>query len=198
MKTFASLPVDGRDGGRNGRRKGQALVEFTLVAPLFFLLIIGVVEVGRFVFFLETLNNATREGARYAIVHGANSRCPSGPWPADLVDPQPSTSICEGFASPVPYDEDGVHVIQRIEDSAAGLLGMGDLVVAAPVWMDVDDVLPPGRDALEDGGTGDNGRGSYVTVFADYTYDTIIGMILGTDLLPRIEINTEATLVINN
>ena len=49
------------------------MVEFALVAPLFFLLLFGIIEAGRFIFYYETLNNATREGARYAIVNGANS-----------------------------------------------------------------------------------------------------------------------------
>ena len=33
----------------------------------------GIIEAGRFIFYYETLNNATREGARYAIVNGANT-----------------------------------------------------------------------------------------------------------------------------
>ena len=49
------------------------MVEFALVAPMFFMLLFGIIEVGRFIFYYEVLNNATREGARYAIVNGANS-----------------------------------------------------------------------------------------------------------------------------
>ena len=60
--------------------RGQALVEFALVAPMFFLVLFAIIEAGRFIFYYETLNNATREGARYAIVNGANSLgCPTGP-----------------------------------------------------------------------------------------------------------------------
>jgi hypothetical protein len=68
---------------RMSRRRGQALVEFALVAPIFFLLLFMIIEGGRFVFFYEVLNNATREGARYAIIHGSNAAdgCPSGPMP---------------------------------------------------------------------------------------------------------------------
>ena len=51
----------------------QALVEFALVAPIFFLLLFAIIEGGRFMMYYQTLNNATREGARYAIVHGSNS-----------------------------------------------------------------------------------------------------------------------------
>ena len=70
-----------RSLARRRRSRGQALVEFALVAPMFFLLLFGIVEAGRFIFYYETLNNATREGARYAIVNGANSIAhrPTGP-----------------------------------------------------------------------------------------------------------------------
>lgn len=58
---------------------GQALVEFALAAPIMFVLLIGLVEGGRYVFYSESLNHAAREGARYAIIHGENSDDPTGP-----------------------------------------------------------------------------------------------------------------------
>jgi Flp pilus assembly protein TadG len=64
---------------RRQSRRGQALAEFAIVAPLFFLLLFSIVEVGRFVFAYEVANNAVREGTRYAIVHGSNSLSPVGP-----------------------------------------------------------------------------------------------------------------------
>lgn len=70
-----------------GRRRGQALAEFAIVAPLLFLLIFAIIEFGRFIFAYEVLNNATREGARYAIVHGSDALCPSGPMPGGSTSP---------------------------------------------------------------------------------------------------------------
>ena len=61
------------------REGGQSLVEFSLVSLVFFLLIFGTIDVGRAVWNYNTLAQATREGTRYAIVHGANSSDPSGP-----------------------------------------------------------------------------------------------------------------------
>ncbi len=61
------------------REGGQALVEFALVGIVFFLLVFGMVDVGRGVWNYNTLAQATREGTRYAIVHGAASSDPSGP-----------------------------------------------------------------------------------------------------------------------
>ncbi len=53
---------------RRGRaaRRGVATVEFALVAPVFFMIVIGVIEVGRAVNVQQLLTNASREGARVA------------------------------------------------------------------------------------------------------------------------------------
>ena len=53
------------------RDEGQAIVEFALVAPIFLLLVFGVVEFGRAWNVYQTLTDAAREGARTAVV--ANS-----------------------------------------------------------------------------------------------------------------------------
>jgi len=102
------------------RSPAQAMVEFALVAPLFFLLIFALIEGGRFVLYYQALNNATREGARYAIVHGSNSFCPSGPMPPGSTIP----TSC--------YDPSGAKVVQAVKDSVFGLLGSGVAVV--PTW----------------------------------------------------------------
>jgi Flp pilus assembly protein TadG len=48
-------------------RSGQSLVEFALVAPLFFLLVFGITDFGRLFFTQETLQFALREAGRYAV-----------------------------------------------------------------------------------------------------------------------------------
>jgi Flp pilus assembly protein TadG len=53
---------------RSGRR-GQALVEFALIVPIFVLMLVAVFDLGRAVFAYNTLTNAAREGARIAIVN---------------------------------------------------------------------------------------------------------------------------------
>ncbi len=99
------------------RKRGQAVVEFALIAPVFFLLLFSIVEAGRFMFYYETLNNATREGARYAIVNGANALgCPTGP-------PAPRSVSC---------DPTGEDVKARVRSAAFGVLGSG--VTVTPTW----------------------------------------------------------------
>jgi hypothetical protein len=147
---------------RRRRSVGQALVEFVLVAPIFFLLLFAIIEGGRFILYYQALNNATREGARYAIVHGSNSSCPSGPMPPG--DPAPVGC----------YDLPGANVVQRVKDSAFGLLGSS--VVVTPTW-----------------GALGNGREADVSVAATYTYTTLVPLPL-----PPITIAAESRLVINN
>lgn len=53
------------------RRRGAAVVEFAIVAPLFFLLVLGIIEFGRMVMVQQIITNAAREGARTGIVSGA-------------------------------------------------------------------------------------------------------------------------------
>lgn len=43
-------------------------MEFAVVAPLFFLLILGMVEFGRMMMVQQVLTNASREGARIAVL----------------------------------------------------------------------------------------------------------------------------------
>ena len=49
--------------------KGQALVEFALVMPILLLLLCGIIDFGWIYYNQITLNNAAREGARYAVIH---------------------------------------------------------------------------------------------------------------------------------
>lgn len=108
-----------RPAGRRGncRGAGQALAEFALVAPLFFLILFAIIEAGRFIYYYEVLNNATREGARYAIVNGSNSlTCPTGP-------PAPGTPSC---------DPTGDDVRDAVKKAAFGALGTG--ITVTPTW----------------------------------------------------------------
>ena len=60
---------------RRGQKKrlGASAVEFAIVAPLFFLLVFGMIEFGRMVMIQQVLTNASREGARQAVLDGATS-----------------------------------------------------------------------------------------------------------------------------
>jgi Flp pilus assembly protein TadG len=63
------MNIERRLRRRSHRGRGQALVEFALVIPIFLLLLVALFDLGRAVFAYNTLTNAAREGARMAIVN---------------------------------------------------------------------------------------------------------------------------------
>ena len=94
--------------------RGQAMVELAFALPIFLVLLIGLVEGGRYVFYSEILNHAAREGVRYAIIHGQNAEdgSPTGP----------------------PHDPSGAAVKQAIRDAATGVGDPASIVIPDPVY----------------------------------------------------------------
>ena len=63
--------------GRNQARihtdeRGQALVEFALVASFLVILVVSILEMSLFLYTYATLTDAAKEGVRSAIVHGSS------------------------------------------------------------------------------------------------------------------------------
>ena len=58
---------------KRNTRTGASAVEFALVAPVFVLLVFGIVEFGRVMLVQQVLVSATREGSRRAVLEGATS-----------------------------------------------------------------------------------------------------------------------------
>ena len=58
------------------RSRGQALVEFGLVLPLFIMVLVGIVTLGMGIYFQQQVTNVAREAARFAAIHSATARCP--------------------------------------------------------------------------------------------------------------------------
>ncbi len=61
-RRLASSPAKARVGQRS-----QALIEFALISPVLLLLVFGIIDIGRAVFYYDTLSHAAREGAREAV-----------------------------------------------------------------------------------------------------------------------------------
>lgn len=156
-------------GANRHRSRGQALVEFAFVAPIFFLMLYAIIEFGRYVYMVQILNNAAREGARYAIVHGSQSLSPTGPLPG-------------GATSPDPTGEDVKAVVRKF---AVGVIG-GSISfpntgcvhgeTSGPCWQP------------------DDGRESTIEVTVRTTFTTLIPIVP----LPTITIDGASTLVINH
>ena len=107
----------------NQRSRGQALVEFALVFPFVALLIFGIIDLGRFAFTANSLNNAAREGARAGSVQFFPPECAGFSWPnqrqqcivaaaqakvTGVTSPTTVTPTCERLD---PAEADGLRVV---------------------------------------------------------------------------------------
>lgn len=99
-----------RNGSRGLRRAGAAAVEFAVVAPVFFLVVLGIIEFGRMVMVQQVITNAAREGARIAVLDSAtsgrvttrvNSYLSAANLPNATVILTPSNPSSAGFDEPV-------------------------------------------------------------------------------------------------
>ncbi len=50
------------------KRRGTSVVEFAIIAPVFFLFVLGIIEYGRMVMVYQVITNASRMGARIAVL----------------------------------------------------------------------------------------------------------------------------------
>jgi len=75
------------DRRRAGRSRGASVIEFAMVAPLFFLLFSAIIDFGRLFFVQMTLQDALRDAARYAStgVHQSGTNPATGqPYTREL------------------------------------------------------------------------------------------------------------------
>lgn len=54
---------------RAPQRHGGAILESAIVLPLLLLFLLGIMEYGRYILFLQVVTNAARDGCRYAVTH---------------------------------------------------------------------------------------------------------------------------------
>jgi Flp pilus assembly protein TadG len=64
---------------RHRRFRGQNMVEFALISPIFFFMFFAIIEGGWLLYNQNAITNAARDGARYAAVHGTESQGLSDP-----------------------------------------------------------------------------------------------------------------------
>jgi len=62
-----------------GRRRGATVLELAFTCPVTILLLVGILDTGLALHSNNALAEASREGARFAAVHGSKSGTPFGP-----------------------------------------------------------------------------------------------------------------------
>lgn len=161
--------------------RGQALVEFALVIPVFLALLFGIIDLGRTVWASDVAGNAASEGARFAIVHGgsANDPCPVGP-PAATITTIPIASPSCPYPSPSK---------QAIRNAALAMaIGIGSNPVIHVCY---------GRGCSGDTDTPNatDARGTPVTVTVSAQLHLTSGALLGITNIP---VSATSTMVVNN
>ena len=104
---------------RRSTARGQALVEFALVLPVFLMLLFGLIDGGRYVFMSNVLSQAAREGARVAAAEAS--------WigKTNLDDPS-----CVGSEALITAANPGAHVCPAAVTGATNSL-QADIIAAA-------------------------------------------------------------------
>jgi Flp pilus assembly protein TadG len=62
-----------RKPSQNKKRSGAAMVEMALVLPIFFMVVLGIIEFGRGMMVANLVTNAAREGARLGVLDGTSN-----------------------------------------------------------------------------------------------------------------------------
>lgn len=163
-----------------GRDRGQALVEFALVLPILAALIFGLLDVGRVVWAQDSISNAAREGARFAIVHGGSpaTPCPVGPPSASANIPTASGSC--------PYPSPSR---QSVKDAAR------NAAIAAGGSVTVDVCYGTGCSGNTDTTGATNARGMIVTVHVNSTMTLLLPALLG---LGGFTLTGSSTMLVSN
>jgi Flp pilus assembly protein TadG len=163
------------------RQRGQSLVEFAIVLPVFMFLLMGIVDFGRVVWAQNSLAAAAREAARFAIVHGSEAACPVGPLPTDGSVTAPAASTSCPYPSPSK---------QAIRDAALGFAAAGGTGIVVSV-------------CYGSGCSGDtdasaatsNTRGTAVTVTVTSTLNLVTPALLGVG---SFGVSGSSTMVVNH
>jgi Flp pilus assembly protein TadG len=172
------------------RSRGQGLAEFALVLPIFMVMLIGMVDLGRAIWANNSVANAAREAARFASVHGgscedltstgcvAANYCPVGPA-------GPRTAIPSAGAS-CPYPSPSKTAVRN---TATGFLVGGGSTTTVTVCY--------GTSCSGDTDTSgaNNLRGSAVTVVVSTQVPMVLGSFLGFSTMT---VSGTSTMLVNH
>jgi hypothetical protein len=163
---------------RRTSRRGQSLVEFAIILPIFLMLLVGIFDLGHVVWTNNALSTAAREATRFAIVHGGKAACPVGPPSAGQITPIATTDC--------PFPSPSVEAIK--EEAVRWLSGVGGTV---NVWVCYGDVTT----CSSDQNTADNARGNRVTVTVHVSMGLAAPSLLG---LGDFNLSATNTMLVNH
>jgi hypothetical protein len=137
---------------RDRNDRGTTIVEFALVLPIFFLLVLGIFDFGRYFFVDHTLQYATREGMRLALV---------------------GRTLTDGNGNPMSRE---ASIIQTIKDKAS--LAVDPSSLSIYIFQIGSDYQDPGNwKTFVGDGANAGGPGSYMRVRTRYTCEFMTPLI---------------------
>jgi hypothetical protein len=173
---------------RRSKTRGQALVEFALIFPIFILLLVSIFDLGHVVWANNSLATAAREAARFAVVHGGSDRstCPQGRLPTTYGGTLSTTcGFTPSSLSPLVDSREGIK-----DEARQWLSGVGGTTTISVCYGQVTscagDVDAPGAT---------NARGTKVTVTVSNTIGLAAPSLLG---LGPFNLSGTATMLVNN
>jgi hypothetical protein len=174
-----------RDGSR-----GQSLVEFALILPIFVMLLVASFDLGHVVWANNALATAAREAARFAVVHGGSnsSKCPQGPMASTYggtVDPAAVCGFPPSSLSPLVDSRQGIK-----DEARSWLSGVGGTTTISVCY---GQVTSCSGDIDATGAT--NLDGNKVTVTVRSTVGLAAPSLLG---LGDFNLSGTATMLVNN
>lgn len=139
-----------RAAGGSSRERGQAMVEFVLIAPLLFLVVGGIVQVALALNYWLDMQRIANQGARWAVVARYplpdGSMCATGPCSPDLPASlrmqaqsdglDPAVFIC--FPSDTNNVGDPVRVRLETDFTFVPILGIGTVKLGADAEMRIE------------------------------------------------------------
>jgi hypothetical protein len=162
-----------------GPSRGQTLVEFALVIPVFLLILFGLIDLGRFVVTDHILSQAAREGARLAAVQAS--------WigESDPACGRPGGPVCPASSAAL-----AVNVSQAVNRMVAGL---GGTITEVHLSCTEPGTTPTG--AWTGQSCSSRTHGNLVSVRVVFVYNAITPVVAG--IVGPIQRQGAATMVIN-
>ena len=117
--------------------KGQAILEFSIVLPILMLVLVGVLEVGRYMFMYSAATNASRNASRYASAVG---RADNGLTKFNYCEGIKQTALTSAYL----VDRNTIGVSISYDDGLGNSIGVCDLWDATQVDPDVAGVVDSG------------------------------------------------------
>jgi hypothetical protein len=155
---------------RRGRRRerGQGLVEFALILPVFLMMTLVVVDGARVYMAQIALTNGVREAALFAVKGNYNAWC-RDPSDASQADPGMPVSVpCPAGSGATHYSADPGNLAYRLAAEGSGM-NVASVVLAQPLCG-----LGPGAPASSCGAVANP---IFVTIKATYAFTPLTPML---------------------